>query len=59
MEKAGAVFLPAAENQGYYWSANKAGSLGNVHYLYFISNEASMKYGSPSNHFSVRLVKDL
>ena len=69
MEKAGAVFLPAAvirsytvanvQNQGYYWSANKADSLGNVYYLYFISNEASMKYGSPSNHFSVRLVKDL
>ena len=69
MEKAGAVFLPAAgarsytvanvQNKGYYWSANKAGSLGNVHYLYFISNEASMQYGGPSNHFSVRLVKDL
>ena len=69
MEKAGAVFLPAAgvrsytvanvQNQGYYWSSTTADYLGNVYYLYFISNEASMKYGGPSNHFSVRLVKDL
>lgn len=68
MERAGAVFLPAAgyrngtdmqsPSTAYYWSATSAGG-NEAYYLVFDSDSWSMSdYGCDDGH-SVRLVKDL
>jgi uncharacterized protein (TIGR02145 family) len=71
MEKAGAVFLPAAgsrwsknvsevNQKGYYWSATHAEEDGKAHYIYFRSNGYSVSGAtSVSCGYSVRLVRDL
>ena len=69
MEKAGAVFLPAAGYRygskvhhvhcnGDYWSATEIDS-GNASYLYFYSNGVYMDDSNRRSGRSVRLVKDL
>ncbi len=71
MEKAGAVFLPAAgsrwsknvsevNQKGYYWSATHAEEDGKAHYIYFRSNGYSVSGAtSVSCGYSVRLVRDV
>ena len=71
MEKAGAVFLPAAgsrwsknvsevNEKGYYWSATPAEEDGKAHYIYFRSNGYSVSGAtSVSCGYSVRLVHDV
>ena len=70
MEKAGAVFLPAAgsrwsknvsevNEKGYYWSATPAEEDGKAYCIYFHSKGYSVRHAaSVSSGYSVRLVCD-
>ena len=71
MEKAGAVFLPAAgsrwsknvsevNEKGYYWSATPAEEDGKAYCIYFHSKGYSVRHAaSVSCGYSVRLVHDV
>ena len=71
MEKAGAVFLPAAgsrwsknvsevNEKGYYWSATPAEEDGKAYCIYFHSKGYSVRHAaSVSSGYSVRLVCDV
>ena len=71
MEKAGAVFLPAAgsrwsknvsevNQKGYYWSATPAEEDGKAYCIYFHSKGYSVRHAaSVSCGYSVRLVHDV
>ena len=71
MEKAGAVFLPAAgsrwsknvsevNEKGYYWSATPAEEDGKAYCIYFHSKGYSVRHAaSVSSGYSVRLVRDV
>lgn len=62
MEKTGAIFLPANDGSGTYWSATPYTSEwypGEAYYLHFTGNYTRSDIHDRNLNFSVRLVQDL